>query len=116
MSVARGIAQAKTYSQAYTFLSLQMLVLAVAVGAYGQHWWWGVFVPFVFVFMSMNKWTRLFILISLSSFWAFVIQQISDEAGAELWSFLIGLFAFFTIYAINAAGMIGLDHAVPDYH
>jgi len=115
MSVAKGIAQAKTYSGAYTVLSLQILAVAVLVGAYGQHWWWGVFVPFVIVFMSMNRWTRLVVLIALSCFWAFLFQQLTEQGGAGFWSYAVGLGAFAVSYGINSVGMIGLDHSMPEF-
>lgn len=114
MSVAKGIAQAKTYSGAYTVLSLQILAVAVLVGAYGQHWWWGVFVPFIIVLMSMNQWTRLVVLIALSGFWAFLFQQLTEQGGAGFWSYAVGLGAFAISYGINSVGMIGLDHSMPD--
>lgn len=114
MSVSRDIAQARTYSSAYSVLCIQILAVAIMLGAYAPHWWWAISVPFVVVFMSMNRWSRAFVLIALSSFWGFLFQQISVESGAGLWSYLVAGFAFLVAYGINATGMVGLDHSIPD--
>ena len=64
--------------------------------------------------MSMSQWTRLVVLIALSVFWAFLFQQLTEQGGAGLRSYAVGLRAFAISYGINSVGMIGLDHSMPE--
>jgi len=115
MPIAKSIAQAKTYSQAYTFLSLQMLALTAVAAIVGPHLLLCVLVPIVFVLMSMFKWTRVLLLVALSGAWAFVVYRLFNEGGSGLYSYVASLISFLVIYSVNAVGMVGLNHAVPDF-
>ena len=114
MTVSRDIAQARTNAAAYKVLCFQLLAVSIAVGAYSPHWWYGVFVPFVFAILAMFRYPRVMIVIALSAFWALLLYRISVEAGVGLWSYLFGCISFTVAYGVNAAGMIGLQHSVPD--
>lgn len=114
MSVSREIAQARTYSSAFGVLSYQMLGASVVVAFIAPSWWWSLFVPIVFGVMAMFKPTRILILISLSSFWALLVQQLALEGISEIMSYVFAFLAFILTYAINNAGMTGLQDAVPD--
>jgi len=114
MNVAREIAQAKSYSQAYSVLSYQIAAASIAFGVYGPHWGWG-FVAFVtLVVLSTFKWTSFLILVVFSSFWAFVAHKIGTELDSGIWSYAIGLIAFLISYGVNLTGMVGLEHSVPN--
>lgn len=114
MTVSRDIAQARSYSAAFNVLCLQILAVSFIVAVYGQHWWYGLFVPIGFGVIALHKLSRLIIVIALSFFWALLVQIIAADAGIGAWSFLFAAFAFILSYGVNSAGMIGYLHSIPD--
>jgi len=114
MSVSRDIAQANTYASAFQVLMFQVVAVSIAIGAYSPHWWYGVMVPFVFGLGSLLAVFRVIVVVTFSAFWALLIWQIARELGANFSAYLFGVLVFISAYVINAAGMIGLHHSVPD--
>lgn len=115
MTVARGIAQAKTYSAALTALTVQLIIAAVFVGAYAPSWWWGlVFLIVWFFMMGLSRYLCLATVVGLSVSWAVLGYSIAADAGAGLFSILVAIIVFAIAYGTNAAGIIGFQHSVPD--
>ena len=115
MTIARGIAQARSYQGASRLLIFQVLIFSIVVGAKAPDWWWGVVAFFGFTLLVLNRWTRLAILIGFSSFWAFAFWVVSVDIGAGYWAYLAALGGFLLSFSLNSAGMIGLEHSVPEY-
>lgn len=115
MSVARGIAQARSYQGALTFLSIQLVFVCLVIGVESNSWWLGIGSMAAFgVFLSMT-WSRILILVILSLCWSWLSFEIAQELGKGLWAYPVALVSFMMAYAINGAGAIGFDHSVPDY-